>query len=87
MLQPAQRRDLERAGWRTTLDYRENHVRSLDGRLLRVEAVWIAVAERYAGELSVASAEGATADDAWCLLRDEIEADNVRTLQFVRVAR
>jgi hypothetical protein len=87
VLQPAERRDLERAGWRTTLDYRENHVRSLGGRLLRVEAVWIAVAERYDGELAVASADGATAEEAWSRLRDEIDAENVRTLQFVRVAR
>lgn len=87
VLQPAERRDLERAGWRTTLDYRENHVRSLDGRLLRVEAVWIAVAERFDGELSVATAEGATADDAWRHLHEAIAADDVRTLQFVRVAR
>lgn len=87
MLQPADRRDLERAGWRTTLDYRENHVRSLDGRLLRVEAVWVAAAERYDGELSVAAAEGATAEEAWARLREEIDAERVRTLQFVRVAR
>jgi len=39
VLQPPERRDLERAGWRTTLDYRENHVRSVDGRLLRIEPV------------------------------------------------
>ena len=87
VLQPADRRDLERAGWRTTLDYRENHVRGLDGRLLRVEAVWTAAAERYDSELSVASAEGATAEEAWSRLRDEIDAERVRTLQFVRVAR
>jgi hypothetical protein len=87
VLQPAERRDLERSGWRTTLDYRENHVRSLDGRLLRVEAVWVAAAERYDGELSVASAEGETSGEAWERLRDEIDAARVRTLQFVRVAR
>lgn len=87
VLQPADRRDLERAGWRTTLDYRENHVRSLGGRLLRVEAVWVAEAERYDGELSVAVAEGATAEEAWARLREEIDAERVRTLQFVRVAR
>lgn len=87
VLQPAERRDLERAGWRTTLDYRENHVRSLDGCLLRVEAVWIASAERYEGKLSIATAEGSTAEEAWANLRDEIDAENVNTLQFVRVAR
>lgn len=87
VLQPADRRDLERAGWRTTLDYRENHVRSLDGRLLRVDAVWVAVAERYEGKLSIATAEGSTAEEAWSNLRAEIDAENVNTLQFVRVAR
>jgi len=86
VLQPADRRDLERAGWRTTLDYRENHVRGLDGRLLRVEAVWVAVAERYDGDLAVASGVGATADDAWSAVRAEIGAARITTLQRVRVA-
>jgi hypothetical protein len=83
---PAERRDLERAGWRTTLDYRENHERSLDGRLLRVEAVWVAVAERYDGDLAVASATGATADEAWAALCIEIDESRVTRLQRVRVA-
>ena len=87
VLQPAARRDLERAGWRTTLDYRENHVRSLDGRLLRVESVCTAVAERYGGDVAVASADGATAEEAWARLRDEVDAERVHTLQFVRLAR
>jgi hypothetical protein len=46
VLQQHDRRDLERAGWRTTLDYRENLVRGRDGRLLQVEPVWHAEAER-----------------------------------------
>jgi len=74
VLQPSSRRDLERAGWRTTLDYRENHVRGLDGRLLRVEPVWTAEAERYDGQIVVASATGSTADAAWSNLRDDIDA-------------
>jgi len=86
VLQPAERRDLERAGWRTTLDYRENHVRGLDGRLLRIEPVWIAVAERYDGNVSIASAEGATADDAWENLWVEIEESRITTSYRVRVA-
>ena len=86
MLQPPERRDLERAGWRTTLDYRENHVRSVDGRLLRIEPVWIAVAERYDLHVSVASAEGPTADDAWQNLWIEIEEARVTTAYRVRVA-
>ena len=44
---------------RTTLDYRENHVRSVDGRLLRIEPIWVAVAERF--ELIVAGMEIANA--------------------------
>jgi hypothetical protein len=85
-LEPRPRRQLERAGWRTTLDFRENHVRGLDGRLLRVESVWIAEAERFDGQLEVASAEGATADEAWNRLADEISAENTRVLRRVRLA-
>ena len=36
LLEPTDRRALERAGWRTTLDYRENHLRARDGQLLEV---------------------------------------------------
>lgn len=61
-------------------------MRSLDGRLLRVEAVWVAEAERYDGELAVASACGPTADDAWAALRVEIDASRITTLHRVRVA-
>ena len=86
MLQPEDRRQLERAGWRTTLDYRENHVRGLDGRLLRVEPVWVAAAERYDGEVAVASAEGSTADEAWANLTEEIAAGREMTWQRVRFA-
>ncbi len=86
VLQPLSRRELERSGWRTTLEFRENHVRSLDGRLLRVEPVWIAEAERFDGDVVVASAEGGTADEAWEVLRADIAAANVRTLSRVRVA-
>lgn len=86
VLQPADRRDLERAGWRTTLEYRENHVRSLDGRLQHVESVWIAEAERFDGQVVAASAEGSTADEAWAHLRGEIEADHVTVLRRIRIA-
>lgn len=86
ILEPADRRALERDGWRTTLDYRENHVRSLDGRLLRVEPIWTAEAERYDGEVVVASASGGTADQAWAALRANIAAANVTRLRRVRVA-
>ena len=86
VLQPAERRDLERAGWRTTLEFRENHVRSLDGRLLRVEPVWIAEAERYDGQVVVASAAGSSPDEAWGRLHADVAASNVHTLQRVRIA-
>jgi hypothetical protein len=86
VLQPSERRDLERAGWRTTLEFRENHVRGLDGRLLRVEPVWIAEAERYDHEIAVASAEGSTPDEAWARLRADIDASRVKVLRRVRIA-
>lgn len=86
MLAPADRRTLERAGWRTTLDYRENHVRGLDGRLLHVEPVWTAEAERFDGDVTVAAATGATAEDAWAALVDQIADGQVRRLHRVRIA-
>jgi len=72
-LEPADLRSLERAGWRTTLEYRENHVRGRDGRLLEVVESWTAEAERFDGAFQVVAAEGATADEAWATLREEIE--------------
>lgn len=86
MLAPADRRTLERAGWRTTLDYRENHVRGLDGRLLHVEPVWTAEAERFDGDVTVAAATGATAEDAWAALVDQIADGRVRRMHRVRIA-
>jgi hypothetical protein len=86
VLEPADRRALEREGWRTTLDYRENHVRSLDGQLLRVEPVWVAEAERYDGEVVVAASTGPTADEAWRQLRADIAAAVVTRLRRVRLA-
>ncbi len=86
VLEPADRRQLERDGWRTTLDYRENHVRGLDGRLLRVEPVWVAEAERYDGEVVVATASADTADNAWSHLCGEIAAARVTRLRRVKLA-
>ena len=40
------RRALELAGWRTLLEYRENHLRDPDGTLLAVLPQWTAEAER-----------------------------------------
>jgi hypothetical protein len=61
-------------------------VRSVDGRLLRIEPVWIAVAERYDGHVSVASAEGPTAEEAWQNLWIEIDEARITTSYRVRVA-
>lgn len=63
------RRALERAGWRTLLDYRENHVRGRDGILLDVVPCWIAEAERVKDRVLVASVTATTIDDAWARLR------------------
>ena len=79
VVEPEDRRQLERDGWRTTIDYRENHVRGRNGQLLEVEPVWTAEAERFDGQLSMASAVAATAELAWSVLRDEIDAHHVRT--------
>jgi hypothetical protein len=87
VLAPEDRRVLERAGWRTTLDYRENHVRGRDGRLLEVMPAWTAEAERYDGELVVASATATTVEDAWALLRMDIEADRAVTMSRIRLVR
>ena len=57
-IEPVDRRALERAGWRTMLDYRENHVRGRDGQLIEIQAVWVAEAERFDGTMDVASATG-----------------------------
>src|SRR6185295_1217372 len=84
-IEPADRRALERAGWRTMLDYRENHVRGRDGRLVEVEAVWIAEAERFDGMMVSASAKGSTVEEAWAALRDDIESSRCRTLSRIRV--
>ena len=87
VLAPEDRRLLERTGWRTTLDYRENHVRGRDGRLLEVMPTWTAEAERYDGELVVASATAPTVEDAWALLRMDIEADRAVTMSRIRLVR
>lgn len=85
VLEPVDRRALERAGWRTTLDYRENHVRGRDGKLLEVVPVWTVEAERFDGSLVVASASGPTADDAWAALRAEVDAERTRTTGRIRL--
>lgn len=72
-IQHVDRRQLERAGWRTTLEYRENHVRGRDGRLRQLHVEWHAVAERSALGSDraplVITASGSTVDKAWSRLR------------------
>ena len=68
------RRALERAGWRTWLDYCENHVRRPDGELVAIEPRWTAEAERVEGERMFASATAPTIADAWAKLRITVAA-------------
>lgn len=85
LVEPSDRRALERAGWRTTLEYRENHVRGRDGKLVEVVPVWTAEAERFDGDLVIASATGPTAEEAWIGLRIEIEEQRTRTTRRIRL--
>lgn len=65
------RRALERAGWRTTLEFRENHLRSDEGRLVDVETVWVAEAERPisdGGSVEVVTATARSESRAWARL-------------------
>ncbi|MDQ3176855.1 MAG: hypothetical protein M3Q72_04805 [Actinomycetota bacterium] len=87
LLQPADRRALERDGWRTTLDYRENHLRSKDGDLLEVVATWTAEAERFEGDCEIASAAAPTIEEAWAKVRDEIAAMRFEPNSPVRLRR
>lgn len=83
VLSQPDRRELERYGWRTTLEFRENNVRGRDGRLLQVEEIWHAEAERDgsgARERGVdfihATAE--TVDEVWARLRRQAELADIR---------
>ena len=62
-------------------------MRGHDGRLLEVMPTWTAEAERYDGELVVASATATTVEDAWALLRMDIEADRAVTMSRIRLVR
>ncbi|MGB0113154.1 MAG: hypothetical protein WBP59_08025 [Ilumatobacteraceae bacterium] len=98
ILQQADRRDLERAGWRTTLEFRENNVRGRDGRLLHVEEIWHAEAERdpAAGRhdptagarergVDFVFATAETVDEVWAKLHREAELADVRRVPDQRV--
>ena len=54
-LRQLDRRALERDGWRTTLEFRENHARLDTGQLIDVEPFWMAEAERDGVVISVAA--------------------------------
>src|SRR5687768_12154397 len=85
LLEPADRRALERAGWRTALDFTERHLRARDGRLLEVSTTWMAEAARFDDGYVIASATGSTIDEAWASLRDDIEANQVTSTSRVRI--
>ncbi len=74
---PPARREIERAGWRTRLEFRESRRRSIDGQLLAIEECWIAEAQRFDGEIASAQAIADTAAGAWDALRAQIERDDV----------
>jgi hypothetical protein len=86
ILQQADRRELERAGWRTTLEFRENNLRGRDGRLLQVEEIWHAEAERDAvgrpgrevDGVDFVHATAESVDEVWGKLRRQAELADVR---------
>ena len=91
-LEQRDRRALERNGWRTLLDYRENHVRDADGRLVHVVPQWTAEAERLlpgaCGDRAVlATVTACSRAEAWALLRraaDRVVRDGVSRNGVVR---
>jgi hypothetical protein len=74
------RRALERAGWRTTLEFRENHVRLGDGQLIDVEPFWTAEAER---DGVVISASARSESRAWSRLQSR---SRLSDRDFLKVA-
>jgi hypothetical protein len=55
--------------------------------LLEVAPTWTAEAERFDGEVAVASAAGSTIEEAWARLRAAIEDHRTRTASRVRLVR
>jgi len=96
-LQQSDRRELERAGWRTTLEFRENNVRGRDGRLLQVEEIWHAEAERDPVQrrvvavgaggrgVDVIHATAESVDEVWSKLRRQAEIADVRQVDWSEV--
>ena len=83
VLAQSDRRELERAGWRTTLEFRENNVRGRDGRLLQVEEIWHAEAERPSPGRSERGvdfihATGESVDEVWAKLLRRSELAELR---------
>lgn len=74
--QPHDRRELERRGWRTTLDYRENHERDADGTLATVTTEWRAEGEliNALGDVLVVVASGPSPAAAWRRLRAKADS-------------
>ncbi|QRN79620.1 MAG: hypothetical protein JK586_15440 [Nocardiopsis sp. BM-2018] len=60
-------------------------MRGRDGKLVEVVTVWTAEAERFDGDLVVASATGHSADEAWASLRTEIDEQRTRTTRRIRL--
>jgi len=92
VLAQSDRRELERAGWRTTLEFRENNVRGRDGRLLQVEEIWHAEAERdCAGRtrrgVDFIHATAESVDEVWSKLRRQAELADVRRADQAVVRR
>lgn len=92
ILQQRDRRELERAGWRTTLEFRENNVRGRDGRLLQVEEIWHAEAEREHGGrarsrgVDFIHATAESVDEVWSKLRRQAELAELRGRDLDRSA-
>jgi hypothetical protein len=53
---------------------------------LRVEPIWTAEAERYDGQVTIASATGTSEWEAWANLCDDIDDAQVTTYRRVRLA-
>jgi hypothetical protein len=68
------RRALERGGWRTLLDYREDHIRDSDGALVAVVPRWTAEAEHTDGRVVAASVTEGDPEGVWRLLRRRVSA-------------
>ena len=88
-LQPADRRDPARAGWRTPPDLRENNVRARDGRLRQVEQHWHPEAERDPAQrgahgVDFVHATAESVDEVWSKLRRQAELADVRRRQESR---